>query len=100
MLNQQVKLQRPEEDQGFQIFLLLYILISLSTKSCSKKSKPTSNLETNPDAIIQSHEQGCLNSYDICGIQIFKTGDYIKICDFDIPNQTFIIVYDKHENEN
>lgn len=98
MLNQQVKLQRPEEDRGFQIFLLLYILISLSTKCSSKKSKPSTNLETNPDAIVHSQEQSCFNNFDICGIKIYKTGDYIKICDFDIPNQTFIIVYDKLEN--
>jgi len=95
MLNQKVKLQTHEEERGFQIFVLLYILISISKRKTP--NKPKTNLETNPDAIVTSNEEGCLSNWDICGFQIYKTDDYVKICDFDIPNQTFIIVYDKHE---
>ena len=99
ILNQKVKVLHPEEDEGFQIFVILYILISLSQTVSKKPSKTNtkSHLDKQPDTIVSSQETDCLKYFDLCGIQVYQNFDYVKLCDYDVPSESYLIIYNKPE---
>ena len=79
-------------------FLYIFLHVSTSQKKSKPKSKPSKHSVSDPDAISLCEDNNDnYNIYDICGVQIFKTTDYVKICNYNIPKSTWLLLFTKSE---
>merc|ERR1711892_119027 len=91
------KLPKSSDEDVFNLFFVLYILMALSEtspKRC-KTAKHSVDLDNSPDAILSLEQSEHKFSYDVCGLRFFKAMDYIKVFNYDIPAQTLIISHSK-----
>ena len=97
LVQQKVK-NNPCEEQNVKLFFLMYFIINISSLIHSKPAeKSRTKPEADPDEIISSQEFCDLSFVDICGLQFYKTSNYVKICGYDVPPNTVIVVYNKQD---
>jgi len=95
-----------EEEETFKLFLVSFFTFHISRmihqkpkEASKKKLKVGQNVRESPDSISSKPDLCDLSYLDICGLQIYKVTNYIKLSDFDIPQGVLMLVYNHQETD-
>jgi len=84
---------------SFFTFHISYMIHQKPKETTKKKSKVGQNIRESPDSITSKPDPCDLSFLDVCGLQVYKVRNYIKLSDFDIPQGVFILVYNHQESD-